>query len=251
MSTTNNQGGRFGLMCRKMFIEQRRTLLITVLVYLAFCAVPGLWSGYFGVIADTGGYAAYTFFASIACAFIASKAFHELTTKEGRTALLMTPSTTAEKFWPRVAVVTVGLMLLVYLGGEVLIYTNMLMIGLKFGFWMPEAYLPYADLFRDAYTVVSFCMLLAVFLLQQSLFIFGSVAWPRHSFLKSFALAIVLLVVWIFAMIGLSDLLTRAEIEPTETSLLTVYWSLVTVLTACMAGLLAGAYVKLKNKQVV
>ncbi|MDE6309410.1 MAG: hypothetical protein K2L81_04370, partial [Muribaculaceae bacterium] len=87
------------LMCRKSLIENARKLLMTVGIFLGASLVLGMYFGYLGIPMGPVGFMLYAFFAMIICAFIDSKAFAELASKEGRISLLMVPASAADKYW--------------------------------------------------------------------------------------------------------------------------------------------------------
>lgn len=235
-------------MTRKTLIEQRRPLLMAMVIFLAFCAVPGLWAGYFGVITNVGGFVPYIFFTGIACAYAASKSFGELARKENSISLLMIPSTVAEKFWPRVLASIFGTAILVALGWIVVGLTNNLMIGLRYGMWLPGIYNPFAD--ADGETYLAALALFLFYAAAQSLFVLGSIVWSRHSFLKSFAVLILLVIAWLFTMYGLSKLLVEMEVAYSRTRALVIQWSITAFILAVCVTLLVVAYKRLKTKQI-
>lgn len=173
---------RFGLICRKLIVENRKSLLIVLCGFSGIWTLLGLWCGYLGTTPGIGPLAIYLFCASIACCVAASRMFSDLVSKEDRISTLMTPASAAEKFIPRLIAVIPGMIILVTLGYILFSYASILVAGLRFGNWA-DFYNPFAHWTQeDSSTLIS---LGSVFLFTLSFFIYGAVAWPRKSFFKT------------------------------------------------------------------
>lgn len=244
VKTTAAGNNRFLMMCGKIATEQRKTLLVTTGGYLGICAVLGLWSGFFGGAPAAGNFVFYLVLAWIACSLVASRMFSEITRKEGRTALLMTPARAADKFLPRLIIVLPGMLLLCTLGYLVYGYTDVLMMGMKFDIW-PDVYNPFANWTES--DTCTFCSMLAFFLLSESFFIFGAVTWPRKSFLKTFCLIAALQIALSFLAWGMFK--TGLEIEVYDAK--AFVWSVVAIETLIATGITLWAFIRFKRLTLV
>lgn len=235
---------RFMMMCGKIATEQRKTLLVTTGGYIGICAVLGLWSGFFGGAPAAGNFVFYLVLAWIACSLVASRMFSEITRKEGRTALLMTPARAADKFLPRLIIVLPGMLLLCTLGYLVYGYTDVLMMGMKFDIW-PDVYNPFANWTES--DTCTFCSMLAFFLLNESFFIFGAVNWPKKSFLKTFCLIAALQIALSFLAWGMFKVGLELEVYDPKAFL----WSVVTIMTLIATGITLWAFIRFKRLTLV
>ena len=185
INKTDNKGvkrpGGFMKLARKMFIENRKTLLILCGGYLGSFAVIGLWAGFNGMNSSNSSAVMYAFFASLVCSVIASLMCHDFCTKEGRINALMTPACQSHKFWIRLMAVFPGALLLVLAGYYVMSGCMNLAMGLTYSTWLP-VYNPFKCFGGDYQSYLVFG---SMFLLNEGLFILGAVAWPRKSFLKT------------------------------------------------------------------
>lgn len=189
MENNITRNNRFIRVCRKMLTENRKTIMIMTGGYLGIFLIIGLWSGYLGTTPGSGGVFFYIMTAGLACAVMASKMFFDMTTKEGRTAVLMLPASAADKFLPRLIFVLPVMLIIVVLGYLVFNGSMILAAGLTSGYWAP-VFNPFAHMNNSDWNAV--WMLTAGFLFNESLFIYGSVAWPRKSFLKTIGIFIVI-----------------------------------------------------------
>lgn len=189
------------LMCRKSIIENARKLLLAVGIYLGACLVLGLWLGYLDIPLGPIGFMLYSFFAMIICAFIDSKTFAEFTSREGRISIMMTPASAADKYWSRAVAIIVGIYVLLFAGWYVMCCGNVLLLGVKHDLWFTDLLNPFDAIgyfdWRDWFSLMVTSMLV------QSLYILGSVAWPKHSFLKSSAVLIGCYLTLVFMAVGM------------------------------------------------
>lgn len=250
MDSNNNKGtSRMGAICKKLYVEHRKTLLTMVGAYLGICAVIGIWQGMAGELAGQGTKVAYVFFAGLVCAVIASLTFNDLTTKEGRTAFLMTPGTTFDKYFPRVATTVLGMILLAVLGYYVWILLDVLALGLRTSSWTTiEFYLP--DLSESEDEILAISILVSLFFFNEAVYTFGSVAWPKKSFLKTTGLyfgiqiALNMIALLVFKNVNFNLNLIDTDIWPAG-------WLVVAVILLADAGLFFAAYKKLQRVQVI
>ena len=236
--------GRMGITAKKYLIEQKKTLLIFVAGFLGITAVLGLWGGFLGTRPGESSFILYVMFAGLVCAVVASKTFFDMTTKEGRTSLLMTPSTPADKFLTRLLVTIPGMTILAFAGYYVMTYANVLYNLIALDAWVtPSNPLALFEMnsFLGLYIVIS------SFLFNEAMFVFGSIAWPRKSFLKTIGI-----------FIGLQFLLSTSCMIYIKNDM--SFISLNSDAFACIAtsivlaaalGLFYGAYHKLKRSTVI
>lgn len=236
------------MMTRKMMIEQRKTLLYAAGGYLGICAVLGLWGGFFGSTPDPG-LPIYIMVSMFACALVASKLGFDLVNKEGRTAMIMTPATAADKFVPRLIAVLPAMLILVIIGYPVFCYADILALGVSYGQWVSFTIPHIFNIFNGPDAVLGVCILLSMFLFSESIFIFGAVAWPRKSLLKSIGVFI--------AIQFLLSLLTMAFIKSNSYLYIDIVdetafgWSVTAIITAIAIGIIYCAYLKFKRIQVI
>lgn len=235
---------RFMMMCGKIATERRKTLLVTVGGFLGLCAVLGLWSGFFGGAPAQGTFVFYIVLAWLACSLVASRMFSEITRKEGRISLLMTPAGAADKYLPRLILVLPGMMLLCALGYLVYGYSDILMMGIRFDIW-PDLYNPFLNWgYNDTQLL---CSILAFFLLNESIFVFGSVVWPRRSFLKT--LCFIALLQIVLSIIGW--LLSRCHLDLEVYDPEAFLWSIIVIVTLFATGFTIWSFVRFKRLTLV
>lgn len=181
-NSSSHSGSMFMKLAKKMFIENRKTLLMLCGGYLGALAVVGIWSGFNEVYSSSTTIIIYYVFAALMCSVVASLMFHDFTTKEGRINALMTPASRPGKFWLRLIAVLPGSMLLAFAGYYVLAGFMNLTAGITHDVWMPVYS---ASAFVKWIGGKSIWMSLASFILSEGMFIFGAIAWPRKSFLKT------------------------------------------------------------------
>lgn len=240
----NNIKGRFGMTVRKLLIEQKKTLLIMAGSYLGFCAILGLWGGFMGAVPSNDNFVLYILLGGLACALVASKMFFDMVNKEGRTALFMSPATASDKFLPRLIAVIPGMLILVALGYLVFGYSDILAIGFTYDTWVP---LPNPFQHTAENYAAAVCGLIAMFLFNESIFIFGSVAWPRKSFLKSLGIFALIQIVLSFCAMGFVKSGIRIQVVDGEALL----WTIIGIVTAIALAIMYGAFWKFKRSTVI
>lgn len=248
IETTYRKGNsRLWDICRKLYIEHRKTLLITICAYLGGCIVIGIWQGMSGSLAEDGSKVAYVFISGLICAVVASLTFNDLSTKEGRIAFLMTPGTALDKFLPRVLTTVIGMCILAFAGYYVWIMTDVLALGLKTSVWVPLTfYTP--QLWSSQEEFLGFALLVSLFLFNESLYIFGAAAWPKKSFLKTTAIYIALQI----ALNMLALLIFRNfDFKYMSLDVELIGWIAVGIMLAIDAALIFAAYKNIERKQVI
>ncbi len=239
------------LMCRKSLTENARKLMLLVAIYLGACVAMGLWFGYFSIVMGPIGFMLYSFFAMMICAFIDSKIFGELTSREGRIAMFMTPASASDKYWPRVVTMIVGVYLLLFVGWYLMCCANVLILFILHSMWVKDLLNPLNTF--DYLPAREFYSLSVSTLFVQSLFIFGSVAWPKHSFLKSSATLIGLLMVLVFTVsFVIWHFETLMEKILSNTSICDyIFYTWRTLLLILSVGLLWWSYKIFERKQII
>ncbi|MCM1369099.1 MAG: hypothetical protein NC204_01875 [Candidatus Amulumruptor caecigallinarius] len=232
------------LVTKKYLTENRRMLLITAGSYLGFSFLIGSWMAIMGIPPSEGMNAFYMFLSGLACAIVASMMFSDLGSKEKRISVLMTPAKASDIFLVRLAAVLPCMILLVYAGLLLFNYSCILFIGMQSGYYPDFPHL-YNFRYEDA---LMLCMGIAMFLFNESLFIFGAVAWPKKSFIKTLGIFALLQLVFSFIIVGAVKL--RLSIELTIDPQI-LGWIAVGVITVIATGIIYLAYRKYKNIQVV
>lgn len=245
--TNIKSGSRFGLVFKKMWIEQRRTLMMMILGYIGAWVALGLWIGYLGGRPNDFAFAIYCLTSLLCCSIVASKMFFDMTRKEGRIALLMTPATPADKFWVRMIAVVPGMIALAIAGYYAFALSMKLSFGLTVHFW-PDIYNP-LRMFTGDHNALGYTTLIAYFMFNEALFIFGSIAWPRKSFLKTIGVyvAINLLLSTIMIWINSMNLHWSVEVHDLDALL----WIFTGIVLTIDTILIWGAYRKLCMANVI
>ena len=243
--------------CQKLWIEKRKSLLLIIGSYLGFWVLAGIMVGVAGGKPGDFMVGIYSFFALVASSFISSQMFYDITKKEGRISVLMTPASACDKFIPRLIVVTLGFIILAAAGYFVLEFSNMLSYfifkGETVGMYNPFRIFSFQDgPINYSYVLFNLLQILLFYFLTTSIFIYGSVTWPKLSFLKTvFLMAIILIVLITFSVILVTyaddnDTTYRYTLSP---YLVTYIYSGVMLLVACF--ITYRAYVNFKRKTLI
>ena len=177
------------LMIKKMWVENRKIILIALGAYAGFCAILGLWLGWLDTGGGQGQVILYLGLAQLALSVMASMMFGALKTKEGRISLLMCPATAQQKFWPRLLAV-VPMALIVVIGGFYLLdLFRVLMELISYGKSVPFSNpFVYIDAYSPYLPIKGMLALgLGATLLSILIYFLGGVVWPRYSFIKTMA----------------------------------------------------------------
>lgn len=244
---TSRNSGRFMMLAKKMFVENRKTLLMLCGGYLGALAVVGIWSGFNGVYSSSTVVIVYSVLAALLCAVLASLMFHDFTTKEGRINALMTPASRTEKFWLRLIAVFPGAVLLAIAGYYVLAGFMNLTAGISHDLWVPIYGI--TDFFNWIGDDGIFPFV-ASFILSEGLFIFGAIAWPRKSFLKTLlvqaGISFVCSTFMVFAARFIINNYTVIVNDPEA-----LLWIATSVTAAIGLALIYAAYVVFKRKTII
>lgn len=246
-----------GLNFKKYFVENRKILLILSLGFIGFWIVCGIWDGQMGFSPGAGTKFFYFFVAGTMCAVVASLAFQNLKTKEGRIASLMTPGTALDKFLPRVTATVPGMIILSIIGYYVFTLSILLSYGVSNGIWLPMDW--------DMFDMSNICSVgdkpetwlaligtIGMFIFNEALYTFGAVAWPKISFLKTTLVFVGIQMVLSFSgMLIIKGAEENWNVNVTETQALIIGWILVAIEYIVSGGLFYWAYAKFKKLQVI
>lgn len=242
--------GRFLMVARKLLIEQRKTILVLTASYLCACILFGLWFGYLGSVVGGDKLFFYIMISGFSCALIASKMFFDMTTKQGRTALIMTPAKASDKFLTRWVGVLPGMLLLVLIGYFVYCYSDLLALGLINGTWMPLS-TPFDGISTNMGTIQFACFIFSLFLFNESVYMFGAAAWPKRSFLKSLGVLAIIQILLFFVLTGIFKLMFECNIRIEVVDGDALIWICIGCVTVVSALIMWCSYLKFKRSTVI
>ncbi len=211
MNTSVNQTfnwSRFTATLHKEAVENKRALLFTVIGVYGFLTLIMIMGNLVTGLGDDmydamNNHLPQTFVASmlgIVVCIAASLAFHNLTTKTGRTSLFTSPSSMLEKFLVNVLIYVVGMIIAFFACAQLADLTR---IAVLFYFRSDTFYVPGPINFlnsisymgnsignmeelADVATGLKAAMWIGI-ISNAGLYLLGSVIWPRLSLLKTFA----------------------------------------------------------------
>lgn len=182
------------LVMKHDFAVNRKSILLTLAVIYGFCIMLGGFIGYEYKGGGDGQAAVLMFILSVMGWSVSSLSFSDMKSKEGRIATLMLPAEIWQKFLVRWLAIVVGLTLIL-IGGFYLtdisrVVMNIAVYG-KVGPDNPYYHIanPFTLLFSENFGGRDYfgSALGLGYLLNQSLFFFGSILWPKMSFIKTLA----------------------------------------------------------------
>lgn len=246
MATSNT----FLLNVKHDFIENRKTILLSVGSLWGACILFGGLMGYYG----RGGGAAEAFFFTfmlVTAGYVcASMMFSNMKRKESRIAALMLPASMEEKFitrWIAFVPLLFGVLIAAfYLGDLSRVLVNYLsnnpvngryshVINL-FSVMTANNFMPRTWI----YTIISF------YFFYQSLFIFGAILWPKLSFIKTLGALWVLQT--LIGIIGIS-IDNHLNFSPYDADEVLIWTGIgLNILTIAMYAL---TYYRFKRSQVI
>lgn len=251
-NSTKESGTRnvtnFSLIVKKLLIEQRKTILFMCGGYLGACLLFGLWSGYLGAAPRNGISVIYIILSGLTCAIVASKMFYDMTTKEGRISLLMTPGSAAGKYWPRFLAVLPATLALVATGYLVYGYSDLLTLGIIHEQWLALPN-PFGNIRADGIAVIGSFM--AIFLFNESIFMYGAVAWPKKSFLKSLGVFVIIQISLIVILTAIAKVMIHSDVSVEVVNPNALGWIIIGVVTAVAAGIMYAGFRRFKNSTVI
>lgn len=173
---------RLMLLMRKYVIENRRNMLMIAGCYMAILIISGILGGYTSEFSTRGA----ILFITILCgggllAISASLLFNDMAHKDSRIGVIMLPAECSQKFWSRFLVVFSGTILLIIAGYFALGYSSALTRYILYGIWRPGFNIGDIPTVTDPVWIFTTSFIT----LEYAFYLFGAVAWPRYSFLKS------------------------------------------------------------------
>lgn len=240
--------GNFMLIVKKLLTEQRKTILFMCGGYLGACALFGLWTGYLGGSPRRDSFVIYVILSGLVCAIMASKMFSDMTSKEGRISLLMLPGSASEKYWPRFIAVLPATLILVALGYIIYGYSDILALGVIHDHWMTLQN-PFENVSGNETAVIG--TLGSLFLFNESIFMYGSVAWPKRSFLKSLGVFVIIQISLTVIFTLAAKMLIRSHISIEIVDGEALGWIIIGIVTAVAVGIMYAGFRRFKNSTVI
>lgn len=238
---------RFFINCRKLAVEKKKILLWGSLGYIGIWIMFGIINGLFGGHPYGETFIVYMFLSGIPVTYVASMMFYELCKKDKKISLLMTPVSASDQFIPRLVVVVLGMLILTFVGYLVCGLANWGSYWIFRGEQV-HASEPFQIWEQNSETLLFLCMIFSVFMIVESVFILGSVAWPKWSFLKTIVL-ISVIETGIGIIIGLlAKLLIDCGIYVEVYDKTSLLWSIVAFLTLLWILILYFSYFLFKRK---
>lgn len=190
--TNNNLYHSIQHVISRDYVENKRGILLGCGSYLGFLILIAIWaSGLIGSVPEPDDFPLYLFMAWFMTMATISRTFSDLKTKEGRISTLMTPASNSVKFWTRTLAVIIGTSILAVAGWYVYEYTKILTIAVVKGTWYA---CPGAMEFGDQEDIYVRLGIFVNALFNMAIFLFGAIAWPKKSFIKTLGL---------FALLGI------------------------------------------------
>lgn len=183
-------GSHLSLLFKKEILENKKTLLTELIVAWGSCILLGSFLGLFGLGGGAGELIVfYTLLNYIACIY-ASLTFSSMKHKRGRIATLMLPATSEEKFWMK-WFLAVPVLIVVLIAGFYLGDLFRLIVAWLSGSRSNANYFHIinikASFLTLSYRYAFIFVAVASFFFGQAIYLFGSILWPKLSFIKTFA----------------------------------------------------------------
>lgn len=166
----------------KYVIENRRNMLMIAGCYLAILIISGILGAFTSEFSTRSA----ILFITVLCggallAITASLLFNDMAHKDSRISVIMTPASASQKFLARLLVVFPCTILLIVIGYYALGYSSAIATYALYDIWSPKMQLGDIPYIADP----AWIFLVSMLILEYAFYLFGSVAWPRYSFLKS------------------------------------------------------------------
>lgn len=257
----DNAGDRQGvntfiLTARRDFVENKKMLLLGVGTVWAIYILFGALLGYNGRGGGISEVMVCGFFATIFSCIAGSLAFSNLKTKEGRISTYMLPSTSLDKFMVRWIAVVPVLFIVIVAGFYLCDLSRILVCWLCDYPWLVNGkYMHVINVFgilkfEPASYYKSLVFLLAsIYLFNQAVYLFGSVLWPRLSFIKTFVACWILQTVFGFVGIYIEKLIDWKSVAVMDESY--ILCTFAGIFAALAIGLYILTYYRFKRGQVV
>ena len=205
---------RFGLLINKDLQENGKRYLLSSLTLFGILAI-GLTSGSWSAYSENPSYNienlnrdqlnVFSFLFAAFGLFFASTAMNPMDSKTKRIAYLSLPSSNFEKYFSRWLIVTIGYIVVFFIALWLADLLRVLICSIKF----PEGEFRMLDFSKlictkskgsgvyvfDHPTI--FGLILSIYFLLQSVFILGTTFWQKNSFIKTFSLSAILIVLFI------------------------------------------------------
>lgn len=229
---------RFMNLCRKEMVENWKSNVLRIVLIYGVMTIVFLWNGYLEYrhsdsvhyLIDHVGYddvwrfvlmAFFFFLFGFGC-LSASFTMEKLKNKTGRISALMTPATPFEKFFSNWLVSTIVFLIVFLIAFKLADYTRVLVYSLIYPD-IAKAILPVNlnalvrgnvpeldyHVFSEKYQLT---FVLSLYWFVQSLFVLGSSVWPKNSFIKTFAVVAVIVLIYMVVGIFLTSVLFEKEI---------------------------------------
>lgn len=248
MNTINSTASNFGIIVKKLFIEQRKTLTILCGSYLGACVLFGIWCGYLGSAPTNDNFVIYMLMSGFAFAIAASRMFFDMSTKEGKISLLMTPGSAAGKYWPRFLAVLPGMLVLVAVGYLLYGYSDLLALGMMQDLWLSLPN-PFGNANGDYASTIG--ILAAMFLFNESIFMYGAVAWPKRSFIKSLGIFVIIQIGLTMIATAIIKSMIHSHISIEIVNPQAFGWIVAGIVTTIAIGIMYAGFRKFKNTTVI
>lgn len=182
------------LVGRHDYAVNRKSIFLTLAVIYGFCLMMGGFMGYEYKGGGDGEAAVLMFILSVMGWSVSSFAFSDMKTKEGRISYLMLPAEIWQKFFVRWFAMVVGLLLLLIGGFYLTEFSRVLMNIVVYGYTGPDnpyyhIINPFSFFFSDRLqSADNFTVAVGIgYFLNQALFFWGAILWPKLSFVKTLA----------------------------------------------------------------
>lgn len=234
---------RLMLLMRKYVIENRRNMLMIAGCYLAILIISGILGGYTSEFSTRGA----ILFITILCgggllAISASLLFNDMAHKDSRIGVIMLPAECSQKFWSRLLVILPGTILLIIAGYFALGYSNALTQYILYGIWRPIFNIGEIPTANDP----AWIFVISFLILEYAFYLFGAVAWPRYSFLKSCG------ILWgasmVMSILALYTIKWTGILYWTDARKEIFIWSLNIAMLLAASALICGAIYLLRRK---
>lgn len=218
---------RFINLCRKEIVESWKSNVLRIVLLYGVMTIVMVWNGYFEYVDRNLNAKDDPMWAFLLVVFIwslwgfgclsASFTMEKMKDKTSRLSVLMNPATPFEKYFFRWLICTVVFLIVFLITYKLADYTRVLIYSLA----CPERkFINPVDLSHlvgdgDYYTVfkegLHFRVMIAGYLFVQSCFVLGSTIWPKNSFLKTFAVATIVVIIYTLVITFLTEVLLRNE----------------------------------------
>ena len=246
----------FSLTLRKEFIDNRKALLLGIVGILGFCITIGTILGFNYTGGTWGETSFYGFIALIIGCAVGSLTFSNLIHKETRISMLLVPDTMFDKFIIRWFAVVPLLFILLAIGLYFTEFSRIIVFKIVHSDEVVAASGDFCKvlnpfeligMIHDPSGASLAANFLTFYLFSQSLYILGSVLWPKLSFIKTFA------AIWVLETIA-SIILMTIDINIPKGVIFdgtTFFWCVAAVTFAITVVVYVLAYLRFRNYQVV